>query len=147
MTGVTYDISIDDAELVGALDGLETAGRDMSPAMAEIAAYMLLATQERFELGVDPDGDPWIPSQRAIREGGQTLIDEGLLLGSLATDSGPDFAQVGSNLAYAAIHQTGGRAGRNLATTLPQRAYLGIGDDDPVEIRAILIDFFGGAVQ
>ena len=146
MTGVSYDFSIDDAALLGALDGLETAGRDMSPAMADIAAYLLLSTQERFELGIDPDGDPWIPSERAIREDGQTLVDQGLLLGSLTTDSGPDFAEVGSNVAYAAIHQFGGRAGRNLATTLPQRSYLGFSDDDGGEVREILVDFLGGAV-
>lgn len=147
MTGVSYDFSIDDAALLGALDGLETAGRDMSPAMADIAAYMLLATQERFELGIDPDGDPWIPSERAIREDGQTLVDQGLLLGSLTTDSGPDFAEVGTNLPYARVHQEGGPSGRNLAATQPQRAFFGINDDDGVEIREILVDFYGGAVQ
>lgn len=51
---------------------------------------LLNFTQQR-----QPDGVPWLPSKRAQRDGGKTLIDTGKLLASVTARSGADFAEVG----------------------------------------------------
>ena len=43
-------------------------------------------------------------------------------------------AIIGSNVAYAAIHQLGGQAGKNKKVTIPARPYLKLTDDDFNEI-------------
>ena len=39
-------------------------------------------------------------------------------------------AIIGSNKVYAAIHQLGGQAGKNIKVTFPARPYLKLTDDD-----------------
>lgn len=68
------------------------------------------------------------PGQKLVRKGGNNG-----LLGSLFSDSGSDWAQVGAvrgpSAAYAAIHQFGGQAGRGKKTTIPARPYMPITAD------------------
>jgi phage virion morphogenesis protein len=68
------------------------------------------------------------PGQKLVRKGG----DNGLL-GSLFSDSGSDWANIGAgsgpSAAYAAIHQFGGKAGRGKKTTIPARPYMPITPD------------------
>lgn len=53
---------------------------------------------------------------------------------SIHTFYDDDSAIIGSNLAYAAIHQLGGQAGKNKKVTIPARPYLKLTDDDLEEI-------------
>ena len=165
-------------ELAGSEDALgalgEAAGRLESPRPLydEIGAALVVSTQARFETEQDPEGNPWAQSLRARLEGGRTLTDTARLVGSLtheATDAG---LAVGTNVIYAAIHQLGGvikaktpissfkegglrfrGAGggwvRKDQVTIPQRAFLGLDDDDEAEIEAIsgayLLKPLGGA--
>ncbi|MDK4671286.1 phage virion morphogenesis protein, partial [Kingella kingae] len=50
----------------------------------------------------------------------------GQLAASLTTQSGNDFARIGSNKPYAAIHHIGGQAGRGRKVHIPARPYLPI---------------------
>lgn len=147
MTGITYRIELDDAGLGRALDALISAAGDLRPAMEDIGAYMEASTVQRFEDQRAPDGQPWLPSIRAREEGGLTLVDKGHLRGSITHLAGAREVEVGSNLVYAAIHQLGGQAGRGHRVTLPAREYLGVSDDDEVEIHTILADFLREAMK
>jgi len=125
------------------LNGIIAGVEDAEPLFDEIGGIMVASTQHNFESGKSPDGVAWIPSERALAEGGQTLIDKGILLSSITHDAGPDYAEWGSNLVYAGIHQFGGETGRGGATKLPAREYLGIGIGDEFAIVAAAEDYLG----
>lgn len=114
--------------------------------MAESIGEMLVSsTQQRFEDQRGPDGSSWQPSLRTQAEGGQILVDSARLRNSIGYEASPDLILVGSNVEYAAIHQYGGKAGRNLATEVPARPFLGITPEDMAEARRIMLDFIAGA--
>ncbi len=120
---------------------------DAEPLFDEIGGIMVASTQHNFESGRSPDGTAWIPSERVLAEGGQTLVDKGILLGSITHNAGPDFVEWGSNMVYAGIHQFGGEAGRGGATKLPKREYLGISAGDEFAIEAAAQDYLGGLLR
>ena len=70
-----------------------------------------LALEKMTKLGfrneVDPYGTPWIPSRRALNEGGQTLTDQGFLRASMRTKFGTDQAEVLLTRNYGIFHQEG----------------------------------------
>lgn len=68
---------------------------EISPLMREIARVMETSVLLNFTQQCSPDGIPWLPSKRAQRDGGKTLIDTGGLLASVTAQSGADFAEVG----------------------------------------------------
>lgn len=117
-------------------------------AMAEVGEAMVSSTVERFDTSKAPDGTGWEPSQRALKEGGKTLVDSGSLRGSIGYEASASNLVVGSNKVYARIHQMGGRTGRKHAVEMPERPYLGFSEDDIKEARAILashlVDVLGG---
>jgi phage virion morphogenesis protein len=117
-------LHLDDRGLQRALAGIRAALRDLSPVMADIGEAVVSQTQDSFENQAGPDGTPWQPSQRAEREGGQTLIDSGQLFGSIGYDALPESVIIGSNRVYAAIHQFGGKTGRGGSVKLAARPYL-----------------------
>ncbi len=59
---------------------------------------------------------------------------KGQLASSVNTQYHDHSAVIGSNLDYAAIHQLGGKAGRNKKVEIPARPYLKLTDDDFEEI-------------
>jgi phage gpG-like protein len=106
-----------------------------------------------------PDGEPWKPNRR----GGSILFLEGHLNSSIAHEVGRDDVSWGSNLVYAAIHQTGGtitaKNGKSLhfqignqhffpkSVTLPARPFLGLSDDNKTEVVDALNDWIGTQLQ
>ncbi len=136
MAGVTLEYSINDHQALAMLEQLE--GFDSTSMFEEIGEHLVSATQGRFRDQVDPEGNDWKPSKRALRTGDLTLIDHAILRGSITYNASTDQVEVGTNLVYGAIHQFGGEAGRNLSVTLPARPYLGISDDDGIEIDDIV---------
>lgn len=86
----------------------------------------------------------WKPSRRAISQAGQTLRDKGLLLNSIqiAVENRPGkgfYLKLGSNLAYARIHQKGGRIKTKYTTVnMPARPYLVLQDEDINGIRQLV---------
>lgn len=143
--GLTYEVN--DREVQAMLARLERFDRQ---ALAnDIGMELVSSTQQRFRAGVSPAGEPWIPSERALFEGGKTLVDHGHLRDSITYMVYLDGSglEVGTNLVYAAIHQFGGRAGRNHAVKLRARPFLGVSADDEEAIDAILAEHLRGAVQ
>jgi len=141
MAGIKLTVTVADAEVQAAFAELGRRGRDLAPVMERVAAHYESSTRLRFEDQVAPDGMPWLPSQRAIRESGKTLYDQGLLLGSISSRGFADRAEIGFAKVYAAIHQFGGEAGRGRKVKLPARPFLGSSADDDAEVIAILQDF------
>jgi phage virion morphogenesis protein len=96
----------------------QQAFQDQGPGWADLAES---TKAERTKAGT------W-PGQKLVRKGGNNG-----LLGSLFSDSGSDWTNVGAgsgpSAAYAMIHQFGGQAGRGKKTTIPARPYMPISAD------------------
>ncbi|MCF8491361.1 MAG: phage virion morphogenesis protein [Rhodospirillum sp.] len=139
MTGTSIVVNRADIEAAaGRLEAL--ANLDIANLLDEIGGGLVTSTGHRFETGVGPEGVQWEPSLRAIEQNGQTLVDRGHLRDSVTHAVNSQSVAIGTNVVYAAIHQFGGEAGRNHATVLPARPFLGISTDDNVEIGDIVAD-------
>lgn len=127
--------------------------------MTEIAQGLAASTISRFERERGPDGVSWPKSARARAEGGQTLTDSGRLRDSITPYASDVEAVVATNVAYAAIHQFGGRTPprtirprdkralfwpgarhpvkkvNHPGATIPARPFLGLDEDDRTMIQ------------
>jgi len=134
------------AERVGRLEGTswkkELAGR--------LGNVLSNSAQDRFDTNIDPEGRAWKPSKRVLgakgkngKPGGRTLTDTGRLKGSIHATAYEDRVEVvtGTDVEYARIHQLGGDAGRNHATKLPARPYLGMSAEDERIVHAVVEGF------
>ncbi|MBD8890152.1 phage virion morphogenesis protein [Roseibium litorale] len=117
-------LSIADEAIQAALDKVAAKGGDTAPMMADIEGAMLFDVQRRFETETDPAGQSWqrmskrTAASRARRKRRKAddetpvtpklLRDTNRLYSSIQGHSGEGFAEVGTNLAYARIHQEGG---------------------------------------
>lgn len=118
-------ISVDSRDLERGLSQLLQNVQNRRPMMASVATELQSMTEDNFE-SESWGGQKWKDSKRAKNEGGKTLQKSGQLAASLTTQSGNDFARIGSNKVYAAIHHLGGQAGRGHKVSLPARPYLPI---------------------
>ncbi|MBF0541916.1 MAG: phage virion morphogenesis protein [Nitrospirae bacterium] len=94
-------------ELQKLMQGLEQKALNMKPLLKGIGSVMVRSVQKNFDAGGRPE--PWTPSKRALNTGGKTLIDTSRLMKSInaqVIDNNTVF--IGTNVAYAAIHQFGG---------------------------------------
>jgi phage virion morphogenesis protein len=108
--------------------------------MANIGEYLLMATDDRFEQEVDPDGVPWQPNSPSIlafkRENKRILKilqSTGRLRGSITYLADETSVAVGTNIGYAPDHQLG-------LNGMAQRSFLGISAGDEAVILEILED-------
>lgn len=112
MTGVAMEMTIEDSAYRAALARIVAANGPgaLHSVFDVIGEAMVSKTQMRFHEGHGPDGEAWKPSQRAVKTGGQTLIETGRLMQSQTHNVLPDNEGVewGTNVVYAAIHQNGG---------------------------------------
>lgn len=98
------EIRVDDAEVRRALQAMARRVRDTTPAMAAVARALKAQVDLGFRGGRDPYGTPWAPLRS--REG-QPLRKTGRLQRSIRARHSRDEAVVGTNLAYARVHQFG----------------------------------------
>jgi len=145
MTGAKIQFDVVNDTLSKGLANILDLGRNPEAFLDEIGGQLVTNTQDRFDVGVGPDGDVWEPSQRAIDQGGLTLKDDGNLSGGITHDATGSQLVWGSNEVYAAIHQFGGETGRNKALTLPARPYIGLDARDEQDIEDTFAVFFGSA--
>ena len=126
---------------------LASRGENLRPLMKNIAGIMATATEDNFkdegrpEKWVDLSETTKKQRQKIGKYPGQILQVSGQLASSVSTAYDNNSAVIGSNLAYAAIHQLGGQAGKNKKTTIPARPYLKLTDNDFEEIIAEVEDF------
>lgn len=157
MSGVSMDMSIEDAAVLAGFDALAALTHNMMPVMDDIGASMVISTQARFETGIGPDGVPWEPSARAEEVNGQTLVDSARLVQSITHEPSPMGVVWGTDVIYGRVHQTGetitakgGGAlrfklpGGGYATvnsvTIPARPFLGVDAGDDEVIAGAFID-------
>lgn len=115
-SGSGVRVDVDDADVMRALAAAAGAGADMTRIHRAIAGHVLAVTQRRIEREVGPGGQPWpafaastLAGMSARRRANPKLLRDSVTLYSSLTpfaDSGR--AAVGTNVAYAAIHQFGG---------------------------------------
>ena len=142
------EIKIDNKEVLTRLQELASRGENLRPLMKNIAGIMAAATEDNFKNEGRPD--KWIDlsettkkqRQKIGKYPGQILQVSGQLASSVSTAYDDNSAVIGSNLAYAAIHQLGGQAGKNKKTTIPARPYLKLTDNENIEILEAIEDFF-----
>lgn len=160
MAGASFELELS-GDLAERLERLATVVSDIGPMLDEMGAAMVTGTQRRFELGMDPDGSPWLPSRRAREEGGQTLLMDGHLRDSITHNVEDESVVIGSDSPYAAIHQFGGeirpkrgkslvfQAGKGMVfvrkVTIPARPFLGLSDSDAEILLGIAEDHLAHA--
>lgn len=110
--------------------------------MAAIAAELQSMTEDNFESeswgGQKWDRSERARSERAKNESGKTLQLSGILASSIQTSSGNDFARIGTNMKYAAIHHLGGqtKAHEIRAKNKKSLAFLNSGGDS-VHVKSV----------
>ncbi|WP_434361055.1 phage virion morphogenesis protein [Parasalinivibrio latis] len=114
---------------------------DAQEVMLALANLVESQTRTRLEQDKqDPDGEPWeawsLPYGRTRHSNHSLLENEDHLIDSLVSWANDTEARTGSNLVYAASHQYGDDR-RNL----PERAYLGVNNDDLVALDSALSDW------
>jgi len=103
----------------GAAASLKAIGEraaNLAPAMKRVGARLLADIHRNFR-----EGGRYPQAWKPIRRAGQILVKSGLLRRSMQQRSGEDFAEAGSSLRYARIHQQGGTV-RIPARWQPRRA-------------------------
>ena len=134
------ETKLDNKEVLTRLQELASRGENLRPLMKNIAEIMATATEDNFkdegrpEKWVDLSETTKKQRQKIGKYPGQILQVSGQLASSVSTAYDDNSATIGSNLAYAAIHQLEGQAGKNKKMTIPARPYLKLTDDNFEEI-------------
>ena len=123
---------------------------DLSPVMQAVGCVIENSTRRRIRTDkTAPDNTKWAalkPATVAARQRkktlkGDILVDSGLMLGGLTSVSGNSWAVVGTNMPYAAFHQTG-------TQKMPARPIFGLSNKDTADIQdsvlGVLKGWFGG---
>src|SRR5574344_27491 len=134
------EIKIDNKEVEEALLDVAKHCEDMKPLMKNIAGIMADSTEQNFANEGRPD--KWQElSERTIKKRkktghypGKILQVEGQLAMSVTTQYDENSAVIGSNLAYARIHQLGGNAGNGYKVEINARPYLNLTESEFKEI-------------
>lgn len=136
---------IDDSDVRARLK--QMSNLDTADMLDEVGSHMVSVITRRFRTSTGPDGQQWLPSERAVETDGKTLVDRGHLRDSVTYVVGRSQVAIGTNIEYGAIHQFGGQAGRGRKVTLPARPYLGISGQDNAEIQDIMGDYIQGVID
>lgn len=135
---------------------------DPKPLLTDIGAALVNSTRQRFDTQSGPDGRRWTPHsadtvisrlggtkrvytrKMRFRKGTQArmgnlriLFREGHLRNSITFRASRTGVEIGTNLAYGAIHQFGGKAGRGKTVSIPARPYLGLSAADEQMIEGL----------
>ena len=154
MSGAKFHIKLDDSAATALFDRISQGAASALPLFTEIGSALEGTTKDRFRTKTAPDGTPWLEltegwlqrkRERGFAEGILTM--RGDLLNSISFEAGADFAQiVAGPTDYALIHQQGGQAGRDRATKIDARPYMGLSPEDEAEIREAAEEWLAGLV-
>lgn len=149
------DITFNDLEVQSTLNVLIRRAQDQTELMRQVSDIFADATDNAFASESDPStGIAWDPlsavtlALRPERKGAPILNASGAfgLMGSISTDHGKDFAEIGTNRVYAPTHQFGAQKGEFGTSSrggpipwgdIPARPYLGISPADESDILAL----------
>ena len=140
MSSEPIEIKFENREVLDKILEVAKQCEDLRPLMKNIAGIFADSTEDNFAEEGRPD--KWVELSEVTKNlrkeinkyPGQILQVTGQLASSVNTYYDNDSAIIGSNLAYAAIHQLGGQAGRNKKVTIPARPYIKLVEDDYDEI-------------
>jgi phage virion morphogenesis protein len=141
MAGVSITIEQNISETVAQkLHELMQAGVDMSGPFTDIGEGMLNSTRQRFEEQVDPQGEDWEPlnpkyQARKKKNADKVLVLEGFMRDTLAYNADDQGIELGTNRIQGASMQFG-----DDERGIPERPFLGMGEDDDDMIVDILQD-------
>lgn len=131
------DVESQLGEVSDKLGALAQGLSDLSPVMQAIAAVVESSTRERFATKQAPDGVTWqalAPETVRQKNGrGGILVDRGDLMRSITAHATAVSAEVGTDRPYGKYHQMG--------WSVPQREFLGLSEDDVLDIQDLLNDF------
>lgn len=153
MSGTQYRVALEDRQAQAMFDRMQREARSALPLFTEIGSALEATTRERIQTTKRaPDGTPWVAlspewATRKAEKGyaAGILTMRGDLLNSVTFEAGPAYVDIIAGPSeYALIHQEGGQAGRGHKVNIPARPYLGISDDDQVEIREATDDWLAG---
>lgn len=143
-------ITIDDDQVLHALDDMQARSKALHPAMKVIGEAMVASTHERFRDKEAPDGTPWAPlsSTTAKRKGHDRILEgaSNQLARQISYEASDDSLEWGSSMIYAAMQHYGGEQSEfpHLWGDIPGRHFLGVSADDQDEILSILGDYLSG---
>ena len=140
MSSEPIEIKFENREILDKILEVAKQCENLRPLMKNIAGIFADSTEDNFAEEGRPD--KWVELSEVTKNlrkeinkyPGQILQVTGQLASSVNTYYDNDSAIIGSNLAYAAIHQLGGQAGRNKKVTIPARPYIKLVNDDYDEI-------------
>ena len=151
----SFEQTIDDSTLQSALQHLERRGTNLRPALLGIGEAWIGLIKASFSTSTSPFGDKWAPNAaatysaqlakfagsyskktgRLTATGARRVMNKKPLIGETRALSTTIYKRVdgntltvGSPMAYAAIHQWGGKAGRKKKVTIPARKFMPIDD-------------------
>jgi phage gpG-like protein len=98
-------VDLNSDALVAALAQFADRAEDLTEPMSIIAESLVTAVHDKFEQSGPgwPDLSEYTKKRRRGSEY-QILVDTGILSGSIASEHGADFAQVGTSVEYAKYH-------------------------------------------
>ena len=128
-------IEVNDRSVLDALERLRRGLTDMTPVMADVAQALASASERQFASQSGPLG-PWphlqdvttgMRTERGTWPGQMLQVSAGGLAASVQTSHGSNFARIGTNKVYAAMHMFGGTtspASMIPGKKIPARPYL-----------------------
>lgn len=127
-------------EIVRRLGNLYFDNKKMQKFSRLAGAEMVYQTEERFANQHGPDRQPWLPSKRALEQGGKTLRDTSRLLSSITWVALPDGVSWGTNVVYGPMMHYGGKKALfpHLWGDIAPRPFLGMNDDDQATVLNII---------
>ena len=142
-----FQITVDDRDLQEKLAKLDKAVFNTKPFFEEVGEILKTSIVRNFEVGGrysvvgDWHGGNLKWQETVAKTGRKILVKESLLLGSINWQAGLDSVEVGSNVAYSAIHNFGGKAGINKSVDIPGRPFLVVQDEDLEQIVEVAEEF------
>lgn len=149
------EIKLDDKKLQQTLDKLYEKTSNLRPLMKNIAGIMSDSVEENFKQegcqghsimsttnsglqNLNGGTEKWAElAESTIKQRkkkgywpGKVLQMRGELAASITGEYSQNSAMVGTNKEYAAIHQFGGKAGKNKKVEIPARPYLNLDEKD-----------------
>lgn len=105
-----FEMQVKDDGVTAAFNRIAGGMRNPRPLMRAIAGALETETEKNFANQGRPHWLGLSPRTLKRRGGGRPMIlqDTGRLAASISTSYGRDFARIGTNVVYAAIHQFGG---------------------------------------
>lgn len=146
MSNKSFRANFNAKDIINYLNNASKQLRDLSPIMKIARVFLKNTVDDNFETQGEATGEKWAPwsdswKKRRIKMGrgsGKILNLEGHLRRDIRAKSGKDFALVGTNKEYAAIHNFGGNKNLKRNKTMPKREFMRLNKSKKEELLAEL---------